>query len=78
MEQFDNIVNDVNVMGGKAYIKGTRVTVGMILLNISEGVSIDELLDDFPYICREDVEQALKYASWTFEANEWGTNYAMY
>ncbi len=49
-------------MGGKACIKGTRVTVGMIMTRISDGVTADELLDDYPYLAREDISQALKYA----------------
>ena len=58
-EQFDRITHNPNVMGGKACIRGMRVTVGMILTLISEGKPIDELLDDFPYLDREDVMQAL-------------------
>jgi len=57
-------------MGGKACIKGTRVTVGMIVNQISEGVTIEELLDDYPYVTRDDVMQALKYAAWTVSATE--------
>jgi uncharacterized protein (DUF433 family) len=57
-------------MGGKACIKGTRVTVGMLLTLMSEGTSIDELLNDFPYIVYEDIMQAIAYAAWTVNAGE--------
>jgi len=70
MEQFTRISHDINIMGGKACIKGTRVTVGMILEQISEGVTPDELLDDFPYLTREDITQALKYAAWIVRGRE--------
>ena len=70
MEQYSRISHDVNIMGGKACIKGTRVTVGMLLTQLGEGISIEELLDVFPYISREDVLQALKYAAWSVEAKE--------
>ena len=70
MEQFTRISHDINIMGGKACIKGTRVTVGMIVNQISEGLSIEGLLEDYPYLTREDIMQALKYAAWTVNAKE--------
>ena len=70
MEQFTRISHDIDIMGGKACIKGTRVTVGMILIQISEGVSIDELLIAFPYLSHEDVIQALRYAAWNLGVRE--------
>jgi len=70
MEHLTRIVHDANVMGGKACIKGTRVTVGMILTLISEGKSISDLLDDYPYLTYEDIIQALSYAAWTVNARE--------
>jgi uncharacterized protein (DUF433 family) len=69
-EKLDRISHDPEIMGGKACIKGTRVTVGMILTLISEGKSIDELLEDFPYLEYEDVMQAIAYAAWTVDARE--------
>ena len=62
-EQLTRITHNPEVMGGKACIKGTRITVGMILTLISEGKAIDELLDDYPYIENEDVLQAIAYAA---------------
>jgi len=62
-EQFDRITQDPCVMGGKPCIRGMRVTVGMIVGQIGEGVSIEELLSDYPYLEREDVSQALRYAA---------------
>ena len=70
MEQFEGISHDVEVMGGKACIKGTRVTVGMILTLISEGRSIEELLEDYPYLKHDDIMQALAYAAWVVNAKE--------
>ena len=61
MEQFTRISHNTNIMGGKACIKGTRVTVGMILEQISEGMSPIELLEEYPYLTSEDIVQALKY-----------------
>jgi uncharacterized protein (DUF433 family) len=70
MEQFTRISHDIGIMGGKACIKGTRVTVGMILAQLSEGITPDELLKEYPYIHQDDIEQALKYAVWTVDARE--------
>ena len=57
-------------MGGKACIRGMRVTVGMILGQLGSGQSIDELLGDYPYLEREDILQALEYASWLASERE--------
>ena len=69
-EQLTRITHCSDVMGGKACIKGTRVTVGMILTLISEGKATDELLDDYPYLEYEDIMQAIAYAAWTVDARE--------
>jgi len=70
MEQFTRISHDMDVMGGKACIRGTRVTVGMILMQISGGASINELLAEYPYLSNDDIVQALTYAAWTVDAKE--------
>ena len=70
LEQFSRITHNPNVMGGKACIKGTRVTVGMILNLISEGKSVEELLQDFSYLEHEDIMQSIAYAAWTVDARE--------
>ena len=57
-------------MGGKACIRGMRVTVGMIVRQIGTGRSVDELLADYPYLEREDILQALRYAAWLAEERE--------
>jgi len=51
-------------MGGKACIRGMRVTVGNILEQLSTGRSIENLLTDFPYLEKEDVLEAMRYAAW--------------
>jgi uncharacterized protein (DUF433 family) len=63
MEEFNRITRNPAVMGGKACIRGMRVTVGMILGQIAEGATPEDLLREFPYLEREDVTQALRYAS---------------
>ena len=50
-------------MGGKACIRGMRVTVGMVVGQIGAGRSVEQLLGDYPYLEREDIMQALRYAA---------------
>ena len=57
-------------MGGKACIRGTRVTVGMVLSQIGAGRSVEEVLADYPYLEREDIMQAIRYAAWRAEERE--------
>lgn len=59
MQEFDRITQNPLVMGGKPCIRGMRVTVGMIVGQIGAGVTIDELLADYPYLEREDILQAV-------------------
>jgi uncharacterized protein (DUF433 family) len=63
MGQMDRITQNPAVMGGKACIRGMRVTVNMIVGQIRAGHSIDELLASYPYLEREDILQALRYAA---------------
>ena len=70
MGDFERISVDPMVMGGRACIRGTRVTVGMVVGQIGSGQSIEDLLADFPYLHREDVLAALRYASWLAEERE--------
>lgn len=70
MPQFDRIVRCPGTMGGKACIRGTRATVGMVVGQVGAGRSIDELLADYPYLQREDILQALRYAAWRAEQCE--------
>jgi uncharacterized protein (DUF433 family) len=62
--RFNRITFDPDVMGGRACIRGIRVTVATIVDAIAEGSSIDDLLAEYPYLEREDVRQALAYAAW--------------
>jgi uncharacterized protein (DUF433 family) len=54
-------------MGGKACIRGMRVTVGMIVNQVGLGRAVEEILQDYPYLEREDVLQAIRYAAWLAE-----------
>lgn len=70
MGQLNRITQQPDVMGGKACIRGMRVTVGMIVGQIGTGHSVEEVLSDYPYLEREDIMQALRYAAWRAEERE--------
>jgi uncharacterized protein (DUF433 family) len=70
MDQLNRITQQPEVMGGKACIRGMRVTVGMVVGQIGAGHTIEELLTDYPYLEREDILQALRYAAWRAEERE--------
>ncbi|MYD59485.1 MAG: DUF433 domain-containing protein [Gemmatimonadetes bacterium] len=64
MEKFARITFDPSVMGGKACIRGLRVTVGTVMGLLAAGRSHEEILKAYPYLEREDIDQALAYAAW--------------
>jgi uncharacterized protein (DUF433 family) len=63
MEELDRITRNPAVMAGKPCIRGMRVTVGMIVGQVSAGHSVEDLLASYPYLEREDIVQALRYAA---------------
>jgi uncharacterized protein (DUF433 family) len=70
MSNFARITQNPAVMGGKPCIRGLRVTVGMIVGQIGAGRTMDELLADYPYLEREDILEALRYAAWRAQERE--------
>jgi uncharacterized protein (DUF433 family) len=70
MLSLNRITQNPDVMGGKACVRGMRVTVGMIVGMIGGGHSIEEILEDYPYLEREDILQALRYAAWLAQERE--------
>ena len=70
MSDFGRITQNPEVMGGRPCIRGMRVTVGMIVGQIGAGRSIEDLLEDYPYLERQDVLEALRYAAWRTQERE--------
>lgn len=64
MTPFDRITHEPGKMGGRACIRGMRITVSNIVSQIAHGASIDELLVEYPDLEREDIKQALEFAAW--------------
>ena len=70
IRQLDRITLDPAVMGGKPCIRRMRVTVGTLVGLLAAGHSVDEVLQAYPYLEREDVFEALAYAAWRSEEKE--------
>ena len=67
MKTLDRITFNPEVMGGKPCIRGLRVTVGTLVGLIASGNSKADILDLYPYLEPEDIDQALSYAAWRTE-----------
>ncbi len=63
MEYGNRIVSDPDIMLGKPIIKGTRVTVELILRKLSEGMSMDEILEAYPHLVHNDILAAFSYSA---------------
>lgn len=64
MTQFNRITFNSNMMGGRACIRGMRVTVSLILNLVSNGMTPAEIVKEYPYLEEEDIRQSLQYAAW--------------
>ena len=60
---FDRIISDPAILSGKPIIRGTRISVAMILEWVGSGASRDDILRKHPHLTAEDFEQALEYAA---------------
>lgn len=61
---FERITFDLKIMGGRACIRGMRIPVSVIVGQIANGATVEEVLADYPDLTVEDVKQALEYAAW--------------
>ena len=67
MIQWDRSTHDLNVMGGRATIRGMRVTVSLSVNLVANGMRTEEIVEAYPYLEPEDIRQALHYAAWLAE-----------
>lgn len=63
MTATNRITIDAAVMQGKPVIRGTRVTVDLLLRKLSQGAAQSDLLDAYPHLTAEDIRAALAYAA---------------
>jgi len=64
---FDRITYDPDILGGKACIRGMRISVSLIVNLVANGMTVEEIIDEYPDLEPEDIRQALCYAAWTAE-----------
>ena len=64
---FNRITFDPNVMGGRACIRGMRITVSLVVNLVAGAMSVADILRAYPYLEPEDVGQSLQYAAWLAE-----------
>jgi uncharacterized protein (DUF433 family) len=64
---FDRITFDPHVMGGRACLRGMRITVSLVVNLVANGMTMAEIIEAYPYLEPEDVRQALQYAAWLAE-----------
>lgn len=57
------IISDPAIMVGKPVIKGTRITVELILNKLAAGQTVEQILEDYPHLTREGIKAALEFAA---------------
>ena len=67
IKELTRITFDPGVMGGKPCIRGMRVTVGMIVGLVATGHTKEDILELYPYLEPEDIDESLTYAAWRVE-----------
>lgn len=70
VKTWTRITFDPDVMGGKACIRGMRVTVAMILGLLAAGRTREEILAAYPYLEPADLDESLAYAAWRLEERD--------
>lgn len=61
---FDRITVNPDIMAGKPCIRGMRITVALVLNLLSNGMTPEEIVRDYPPLELEDIRQVLHYAAW--------------
>jgi len=64
------IMSDPDILNGKPIVKGTRISVGLILQCLASGMSKEDILRGYPTLTREGLESALDFAARQFEGEE--------
>lgn len=67
MTTLDRITFDPKLMGGRACIRGMRITVALVVNLVANGMSPDEIMSEYPDLETEDIRQSLRYAAWLAE-----------
>ena len=60
----DRITFDPAIMSGRACLRGMRIPVSVIVRQIAHGATFEEILEGYPDLTRDDIQQAIEYAAW--------------
>ena len=71
-EIHERIVMDPAILVGKPVVKGTRISVSMILGLVAHGISFDEIVEDYPSLTKDDIRLAILYAAYRLDRAEGG------
>ncbi|MHA1187836.1 MAG: DUF433 domain-containing protein [Candidatus Heimdallarchaeota archaeon] len=61
MSKFERMIRNPEICGGQLIFKGTRVMVSIVFECVKEGLSFNEILESYPSISQEDIDEAFKY-----------------
>lgn len=64
---YKGIVADPEILGGKPIVEGTRLSVAHILGLLGRGMTIDELIESYPFLTKDDILQVITYAASALE-----------
>ena len=64
LPKLDRVTADPAILGGKACIRGMRIAVSLVVNLVANGLSVDEIIAEYPDLEPEDIRQALQYAAW--------------
>ena len=64
------IISDPEILNGKPIVKGTRISVALILQCIASGMTKEDILQGYPTLTREGLEAALDFAARQFQGEE--------
>jgi uncharacterized protein (DUF433 family) len=63
MRGYDRITFDPQILGGRACIRGMRISVSLLVNLVANGMSVEQILKDYPLLEADDIRQALQYAA---------------
>jgi uncharacterized protein (DUF433 family) len=62
--ELDRITTNHDILGGKASIRGMRISVALVVNLVANGMSTEEIIAEYPDLEPEDIRQVLRYAAW--------------
>ncbi len=65
--KFDRITFEENILAGKACIRGMRIPVSLIVNLVANNKTVEDIIEEYPLLEKEDIRQSLEYAAWLAE-----------